>query len=147
MKIVDTPDTPTIDSLVNVLNEKFGSGYTGAQTLKNVLLIADGKNISVLVPGDREVDLKRLEANLPGVKEIRLFEDSDFAKNPSLVKGYVGPQDAQKFGLTVFTPIHVSLQERHGSLGLIRKIATRSMLLMVATLLLMIMWMQRKFAR
>lgn len=108
MKIVDTPDTPTIDSLVNVLNEKFGSGYTGAQTLKNVLLIADGKNISVLVPGDREVDLKRLEANLPGVKEIRLFEDSDFAKNPSLVKGYVGPQDAQKFGLTVYADPRVA---------------------------------------
>ena len=108
MKIVDTPDTPTIDSLVNVLNEKFGSGYTGAQTLKNVLLIADGKNISVLVPGDREVDLKRLEANLPGVKEIRLFEDSDFAKNTSLVKGYVGPQDAQKFGLTVYADPRVA---------------------------------------
>ena len=45
--------------------------------------------ISVLVPGDREVDLKRLEANLPGVQELRLFEDADFAKRPELVKGYV----------------------------------------------------------
>lgn len=102
LKVVDTPNTPTIDSLVNVLNEKFGGGYTGADTLKNVLLVADGKNIAVLVPGDREVDLKRLEANLPGVLEIRLFEDADFAKNPGLVKGYVGPQDAKKFGLTVY---------------------------------------------
>ena len=102
LQVVDTPNTPTIDSLVDVLNERFGGGYTGADTLKNVLLIADGKNIAVLVPGDREVDLKRLEANLPGVLEIRLFEDADFAKNPGLVKGYVGPQDAKKFGLTVY---------------------------------------------
>ncbi len=102
LQVVDTPNTPTIDSLVTVLNEKFGGGYTGADTLKNVLLVADGKNIAVLVPGDREVDLKRLEANLPGVIDIRLFEDADFAKNPGLVKGYVGPQDAKKFGLTVY---------------------------------------------
>ena len=102
MQVVDTPNTPTIDSLVQVLNERFGGGYTGADTLKNVLLVADGKNIAVLVPGDREVDLKRLEANLPGVIDIRLFEEADFAKNPGLVKGYVGPQDAKKFGLTVY---------------------------------------------
>jgi prolyl-tRNA synthetase len=102
LQVVDTPNTPTIDSLVQVLNERFGGGYTGADTLKNVLLVADGKNIAVLVPGDREVDLKRLEANLPGVLEIRLFEDSDFAKNPGLVKGYVGPQDAKNFGLSVY---------------------------------------------
>ncbi|CAB4668585.1 MAG: proline--tRNA ligase [Actinobacteria bacterium] len=99
---VDTPNTPTIDSLVAVLNERFGGGYTGANTLKNVLLIADGEIISVLVPGDREVDLKRLQANLEGVQELRLFEDADFAKNPGLVKGYVGPQDAQKLGVTVY---------------------------------------------
>lgn len=102
MQIVDTPNTPTIESLVGVLNQKFGGGYTGAQTLKNILLIADGKAISVLVPGDREVDLKRFEANLTGVKEIRLFEDADFAKNPGLVKGYVGPQNAKSFGLTLY---------------------------------------------
>ena len=102
MEIVDTPNTPTIDSLVAVLNERHGGGYTGADTLKNVLLVADGENISVLVPGDREVDLKRLQANLPGVLELRLFEDADFAKHPALVKGYVGPQDAKSFGLTLY---------------------------------------------
>ena len=108
MRVVDTPNTPTIDSLVDVLNQKFGGGFTGGQTLKNILLIADGKTISVLVPGDREVDLKRLEANLTGVKEIRLFEDSDFAQNPGLVKGYVGPQDARKFGLSVYADPRVA---------------------------------------
>ena len=70
--------------------------------MKNVLLMADGKPMSVLVPGDREVDVKRVEANLAGVKELRLFEDEDFAKRPELVKGYVGPQDAKKFGLKLY---------------------------------------------
>ncbi len=99
---LDTPNTPTIDSLVDVMNEKFGGGYKASDTLKNVLLMADGEAISVLVPGDREVDLKRLGANLPGVQELRLFEDEDFAKRKELVKGYVGPQDAKRFGLKLY---------------------------------------------
>lgn len=102
MQVLDTPNTPTIDSLVDVLNQKFGGGYTGGHTLKNILLVADGKTISVLVPGDREVDVKRLQANLPGVQEIRLFDESDFAKNLALVKGYVGPQGAKKLGITLY---------------------------------------------
>ena len=97
-----SPNTPTIDSLVELLNTKFGPGHKASDTLKNVLLMADGKAISVLVPGDREVDLKRLQANLPGVQELRLFEDADFAKFPGLAKGYVGPQDANKLGVTVY---------------------------------------------
>jgi prolyl-tRNA synthetase len=109
LQVVDTPNTPTIDSLVHVLNEKFGGGFSGADTLKNVLLVADGEKISVLVPGDREVDLKRLEANRPGVLELRLFEDADFAKNPELVKGYVGPQDAKKFDLKVYADPRIAL--------------------------------------
>ncbi|MFM8404730.1 MAG: YbaK/EbsC family protein, partial [Actinomycetota bacterium] len=102
MEILDTPNTPTIESLVEVMNSKYNAGISAADTLKNVLLMADGKPISVLVPGDREVDLKRIEANLAGVKELRLFEDEDFAKSPELVKGYVGPQDAKKFGLKLY---------------------------------------------
>jgi len=102
MEVFDSINTPTIDSLVNLLNERFGEGHHGGVTLKNVLIMADGKAISILVPGDREVDLKRVGANMPGVQEIRLFEDEDFAKYPGLVKGYVGPQDAKKLGITVF---------------------------------------------
>ena len=105
---LDTPNTPTIDSLVDILNEKFGGGFTGASTLKNVLLMADNKAISVLVPGDREVDLKRLQAGLPGVEELRVFEEADFAKHPGLVKGYIGPQDAGKFGITVYADSRVA---------------------------------------
>jgi prolyl-tRNA synthetase len=98
----DSPNTPTIDSLVELLNGKFGPGHKASDTLKNVLLMADEKPISVLVPGDREVDLKRLQANLPGIQELRLFEDADFAKFPALVKGYVGPQDAAKIGVALY---------------------------------------------
>jgi len=99
---LDTPNTPTIESLVDVMNEKFGGGYKASDTLKNVLLMADGEAISVLVPGDREVDLKRVAANLPGVVDLRLFDDEDFVKRKELVKGYVGPQDAKRFGLKLY---------------------------------------------
>ena len=105
---LDTPNTPTIDSLVDVLNSKFGGGFTGASTLKNVLLMADKKAISVLVPCDREVDLKRLQAGLPGVEELRVFEDADFAEHKGLVKGYIGPQDSGKFGITVYADPRVA---------------------------------------
>ena len=105
---LDTPNTPTIDSLVAVMNERFGGGYTAADTLKNIMLVADGKAIAVLVPGDREVDLKRLQENLGGVHELRVFEEADFAKHPSLVKGYIGPQDAKKSGITVYADPRVA---------------------------------------
>ena len=101
MEIFDSPNTPTIDSLVTLLNATFGGGYAAGDTLKNVMVMADQSALSVLVPGDREVDLKRLAANLAGVSELRLFEDGDFLKYPGLVKGYIGPQDAAKFGIKV----------------------------------------------
>jgi len=109
MEVFDSPNTPTIDSLVELLNSTFGPGHSGGDTLKNVLCVADGETISVLVPGDREVDLKRLQANLPGVQELRLFEDADFAKHPGLVKGYIGPQDAKKFGISVYADPRVAV--------------------------------------
>ncbi|ASY12216.1 prolyl-tRNA synthetase [Candidatus Planktophila dulcis] len=102
LEVFDSPNTPTIDTLVELLNAKFGGGYDGSMTLKNVMLMADKTPISVLVPGDREVDLKRLQANLAGVNDISVFEDADFAKFTGLVKGYIGPQDAKKNGITVY---------------------------------------------
>ena len=105
---LDTPNTPTIDSLVAVMNEKFGSGYTGADTLKNIMLVADDQAIAVLVPGDREVDLKRLQENLGGVHELRVFEEGDFAKHPQLVKGYIGPQDLKKTGIRMYADPRVA---------------------------------------
>ena len=102
IEVLDTPNTPTIDSLVELFNTKYSANISAANTLKNVLIMADEKPISVLVPGDREVDLKRLGANLSGVKDLRLFEDADFAKYSKLVKGYVGPQDAKELGLKLY---------------------------------------------
>jgi prolyl-tRNA synthetase len=108
IEILDTPNTPTIDSLVGVLNARYGGGFGASDTLKNILLMADGQAISVLVPGDREVDLKRLAANLPEIQELRLFEEQDFANHPKLVKGYVGPQDAKAFGLRLYADPRVA---------------------------------------
>jgi len=108
-EVFDSPNTPTIDSLVELVNAKFGGSITAADTLKNVLLMADGAAIAILVPGDREVDLKRVAANLPGVQDLRLFEDEDFAKYPALVKGYMGPQDAQALGVKVYADPRITL--------------------------------------
>ena len=97
--VEDTPDTPTIETLVALANERFPRAdrpWTAADTLKNVVLWVrqpDGSREILVVglPGDREVDLKRLEAQVaPG--EIDAFEDADFAKQPALVRGYIGPQ-------------------------------------------------------
>ncbi len=99
--VEDTPDTPTIDALVAVSNERpelrrADRPWSGADTLKNVVLTVsypDGTSSPLIVglPGDREVDMKRLEAGLhPGVPSP--FEEADFAAHPALKKGYIGPQ-------------------------------------------------------
>jgi prolyl-tRNA synthetase len=93
--VEETPDTPTIETLVAVARQLFPSaGYTAADTLKNVvvtLVQPDGTREPLIVgiPGDREVDLKRLEANLAPA-EVQPFDDFD--KHPLLVKGYIGPE-------------------------------------------------------
>ena len=93
-----TPDTPTIETLVDHLNEKFARDdrpWTAADTLKNVLVVLvhpDGTRepLAIGVPGDREIDEKRLGAQVePAVVEA--FDEKDFAANPALVKGYIGP--------------------------------------------------------
>ena len=108
LEVLDTPNTPTIDSLVELLNAKFGGGYAASDTLKNIMLMVDEKPYAILVPGDREVDLKRVEANLSGVNEIRIFEEEDFKKFPKLVKGYIGPQDAKANGITLLADPRVA---------------------------------------
>ncbi|WP_432931441.1 proline--tRNA ligase [Microbispora sp. CA-135349] len=105
MRVLDTPDTPTIESLVTYVNEHHGLGITAADTLKNLVVKVrtpgsdEVKTVIVGVPGDREVDFKRLEAALaPGVPEI--FEAEDFARHPGLVRGYIGPQVLRDLGIT-----------------------------------------------
>jgi prolyl-tRNA synthetase len=94
----ETPDTPTIETLVDHLNAKFPRDdrpWTAADTLKNVVVTLrhpEGKRepLAIGVPGDREVDLKRLQAQVEPA-EVQAFEEKDFADHPSLVKGYIGP--------------------------------------------------------
>ncbi|WP_210727040.1 proline--tRNA ligase [Sanguibacter hominis] len=95
-----TPGTPTIESLVAFANANHprsdGREWTAADTLKNVVLSLthpDGSKELVVVglPGDREVDMKRLEASLAPA-EAEPAGEAEFAKHPELVKGYIGPQ-------------------------------------------------------
>ncbi|TQJ32547.1 proline--tRNA ligase [Microbacterium sp. SLBN-146] len=93
--VFDSPDTPTIDTLVAHANAVLDGDYTAADTLKNVVLALthlDGTRELVIVgiPGDREVDDKRVEvAFAPAAVEPATPED--FARHPLLVKGYIGP--------------------------------------------------------
>ncbi|WP_156296140.1 proline--tRNA ligase [Mycobacterium paragordonae] len=95
-EVHDTGDTPTIATLVAWANEALGRTVTAADTLKNVLLKVrqpggDWELLAIGVPGDREVDDKRLGAALEPA-EYALLDDADFAKYPFLVKGYIGPK-------------------------------------------------------
>jgi prolyl-tRNA synthetase len=100
-----TPDTPTIESLVAFLNGAgLGREFTAADTLKNVLVkvrtpgATTWELVAVAVPGDREVDPKRLEAAFYP-SEVALLDDADFTANPFLVKGYIGPKALQDNGV------------------------------------------------
>ncbi|SFR21297.1 prolyl-tRNA synthetase [Lentzea waywayandensis] len=98
-----TPNTPTIETLVDFLNANTDRKFTAADTLKNVLVKVkrpgkDWELLAVAVPGDREVDFKRLEAALEPA-EVAMLEAADFAKNSFLVKGYIGPGAIQANGI------------------------------------------------
>jgi len=97
--VEDTPDTPTIDTLVASANANHpradGRPWTAADTLKNVLVMLthpDGTRepLAIGVPGDREVDPKRLDAQVAPATWAP-FEEADFKAYPALVKGYIGP--------------------------------------------------------
>ncbi|WP_323961249.1 proline--tRNA ligase [Arthrobacter sp. JZ12] len=101
----DTPNTPTIETLVDHANAELprqDRPWTAADTLKNVVLAAvlpSGERVLVVigVPGDRNVDLKRIEANIAGHLSVggevavEAATDEDLKKHPGLVKGYIGP--------------------------------------------------------
>ncbi len=93
-----TPDTPTIETLVAHLDQAFpreDRPWSAADTLKNVLVVLhhpDGTRqpLAIGVPGDREVDEKRLQAQVEPA-EVEPFTEADFAAHPSLARGYLGP--------------------------------------------------------
>ncbi|WP_160666793.1 proline--tRNA ligase [Pseudarthrobacter sp. ATCC 49987] len=115
-EVRDTPDTPTIETLVDAANALAprsgadGGAWTAADTLKNVVLavtLPTGERQIVVIglPGDRGVDLKRVEANigsfLPigGEITIEAANEEDLKKQPLIVKGYLGP------GLSLDAPL------------------------------------------
>lgn len=117
-----SPNSPTIATLVELSNTEFpredGASWTAADTLKNVVLALtapDGKRQLVVVglPGDREVEMKRAEAWF-GPNDVEPATDSDFAKHPDLVKGYIGPvRDGKQFlGTTGTSGIRYLLDPR-----------------------------------
>lgn len=119
-KVYESPNCTTIAALVDWANgADFGREVTAADTLKCVLVAVDPKKVdkkgnalpeqltAILVPGDREVDEKRLEVAFePG--EVRLLEDKDFAANDFLIKGYVGPQGLADHGVKVLADPRVA---------------------------------------
>lgn len=104
-EVRDTPDTPTIETLVdhaNAVVPRQNRKWSAADTLKNVVLAAvlpsgERELVVVGVPGDRNVDLKRIEANVGvhlsvgGEVTVEAATDEDLKKHPGLVKGYIGP--------------------------------------------------------
>ncbi|WP_127571079.1 proline--tRNA ligase [Georgenia faecalis] len=97
-QVRETPDATTIDALVALANERYPraeGAWTAADTLKHVVLALDhpgGEREVVVVglPGDREIDLKRLQAAVEPA-EVAPATDADFTAHPELVKGYIGP--------------------------------------------------------
>jgi prolyl-tRNA synthetase len=106
-EVKDTPDSTTIAALVQVSNQlvpRDDRAWEAADTLKCVVLTAvldanERRQFIVAIPGDREVDLKRLESGIgellevagePGVEQAT---EEDLAKHPGLVKGYIGPNN------------------------------------------------------
>lgn len=98
--VAHTPGAETIETLVDMANDREDlqrseRSWTAADTLKNVVVMLtnpDGESSPLVigVPGDREVDMKRLEAAVSPA-EVRPFEEADFAAHPALVRGYIGP--------------------------------------------------------
>ena len=98
--VVDTPNTPTIQTLVDLFNgradlQRTDRKWTASDTLKNVIVNLrhpDGRlePLAIGVPGDREVDMKRLEAQVSPA-EVEAFDETHFAAIKALVKGYIGP--------------------------------------------------------
>ncbi|NEB02917.1 proline--tRNA ligase [Streptomyces sp. SID13726] len=82
---IPTPDTPTIETLAAHL------GVQASDTLKNLLVKVDGEIVAVGVPGDREVDLGKVEAHFAPAA-VELVTAEDFVGRDDLVRGYVGPQ-------------------------------------------------------
>ena len=114
----ETPEAETIDKLVEWANGAGvtvdGRAVTAADTLKAMTVIVsepgveEDELVGVLLPGDRELDVKRLEASLEPA-EFRLAEGEDFEKYPFLIKGYIGPKGLNDSGVRVLADPRVAI--------------------------------------
>lgn len=133
MQALPTPDSTTIDSLVSQANalhpREDGRAWTAADTLKQVIIAVkhpEDKDheqpwreiVAVGVPGDRQVDMKRLEAQF-APSEIEEASAEDLTSHPELVKGYIGPMvlgpQAQHAGVKNPIPYLLDRHIAHGS--------------------------------
>lgn len=104
--VLDTPDSATIETLVERMNELHsevtGGTLDASQTLKcfvGTVITPSGERqvFAVGVPGDRAVDLGRVEVNIGallgigGEVEVEAASEEDLKAYPQLVKGYIGP--------------------------------------------------------
>lgn len=105
MQTIETPNSRTIESLVDQLNTMHprddSKEWTAADTLKNLIIAVKHPEdddhdkpwreiVAIGLPGDRQVDMKRLEAQFAPF-EIEEATEADLVAHPELVKGYVGP--------------------------------------------------------
>ncbi|MBV7431801.1 proline--tRNA ligase [Dermabacteraceae bacterium TAE3-ERU5] len=96
--VEDTPGASSIAALTDFSNENFpreSGAWTRYEMLKHLVYLVtnpDGSQepLVIAIPGDREVDEKRLEAALAPAEAVP-FSDDDFEKYPALKKGYIGP--------------------------------------------------------
>ncbi|MFF5005250.1 proline--tRNA ligase [Streptomyces phaeochromogenes] len=86
---IPTPETPTIETLAAYLE------VPASATLKNLLVKVDGEIVAIGVPGDREVDMDKIEAHFTPAA-VELVTAEDFTGRDDLVRGYVGPQGLEK---------------------------------------------------
>lgn len=109
-KVYETPDSETIDTLVEWARAEGitidDREVTADDTLKCMMvkITQPGEEpelAGVLIPGSRALAPKRLEAALEPAT-FELATDADFKENSFLVKGYVGPRALNANGVKVY---------------------------------------------
>ncbi|WP_058235532.1 proline--tRNA ligase [Devriesea agamarum] len=93
-----TPGASTIQALVDFSNQNFvreSKPWTRYEMLKHLVYMLhypDGRKepLVIAIPGDREVDEKRLAASVEPAEALP-FTDEDFDATDTLAKGYIGP--------------------------------------------------------
>ncbi|MDO4888914.1 MAG: proline--tRNA ligase [Actinomycetaceae bacterium] len=95
---IRTPGANTIETLVRDVNAavpRQDRPWQAADTLKNLVVVAihpEGEREVVIIgmPGDRDADMKRVEAALAPA-EVEIATAEDLEAFPELVPGYIGP--------------------------------------------------------